>query len=263
MHGKETDGIQYAIEQLTGVVTLNRPETKNAITTEMWKALPAVLQALKNSGARVIVLTGTGKVFASGADLSELSALQGSEEAKEFWTAIEECLKKIWRFDLPVIAMINGACVGGGCLLATACDLRYAARCATFSIPVARLGIVLDDESIKRLVSIVGDSFARQLLFSAMSVDSDEAERCGLVNKTFADCQLKGEVMRIADSISSNDGSSVSAAKRSLTRIREAVSINADDETAAIIESYLNPQLRARVKGVLRNLPGHQNGGRS
>lgn len=250
--------IQYAVDQLTGVVTLNRPDSRNAITTQMWKSLPRVLETLQNSGARVIVVTGSGDAFASGADLTELNQLHDYEQAKEFWTAIENCLNYIWHFELPVIAMVNGACVGGGCLLATACDLRYASRSAVFGMPVARLGIVLDDESIARLVAIVGDSYARHMLFTGTTIDSREAERCGLINKVFENGQLQSEVMRLAASIISNEAASVTEAKRSLSRIRHNIHKSSKKQRDLIIESYLSPELRLRVEKVLRHLQEEQ-----
>ena len=157
--------IRYELKELVGLVFIDRPEFRNALSTAMWRALPVVLDSLKTSGARAIVLGGAGGAFASGADLTELKELRTSEQANEFWSAIEDCLNFVSNFSLPVVAMIDGACVGGGCLLASACDLRYASERATFAVPVARLGIILDDASIARLVSILGDSFTRQMLF--------------------------------------------------------------------------------------------------
>jgi enoyl-CoA hydratase len=245
--------IQYVVDDQVGVVTLNRPESRNAITTEMWIALPAVLKTLQSDGARVIVITGSGEAFAAGADLDELNQLQTYEQAAAFWLAIETCLNSIWQFNLPVIAMINGACVGGGCLLATACDLRYAASSASFAIPVARLGIILDDDSIMRLTGIVGDAFARELLFTGMTVNSVEAARRGLINAVYDDLLLEPEVMRTAHAVVRNESSAVAETKRAFGRIR--LNLKPDDKQRdLIINSYLSSELRERVGAVLQAL---------
>ena len=245
--------IQYVVDDQVGVVTLNRPESRNAITTEMWIALPPVLKTLQNAGARVIVITGSGEAFASGADLDELNQLQTYEQAAEFWQAIEQCLNSIWQFDLPVIAMINGACVGGGCLLATACDLRYAASSASFAVPVARLGIILDDDSIMRLFGIAGDAFARELLFTGMTVSSVEASRRGLINAVYDDLLLEPEVLRTAHAIARNESCAVVETKRAFARIRRNQKPD-EKQRDLIIKSYLSSELRERVGAVLQAL---------
>ncbi len=245
--------LRFAVDQQVGVVTLNRPEARNAITTEMWKALPTVLDTLENSGARVVVITGNGDAFAAGADLVELNDLSNHEEAAAFWTAIEECLNYIWQCDLPVIAMINGACIGGGCLLATSCDLRYAATTATFAIPVARLGIILDDNSLRRLRVIVGEAFAKEMLFTGRTLGAIEAVQRGLVSAAYDASLLEHEVMRTAQSIVHNDSAAVADVKRALHRIRFSQPAD-DNRRQTIIDSYLSSELRKRVGGVLNAL---------
>jgi enoyl-CoA hydratase/carnithine racemase len=260
--------IQYCLSDSIGTVTLSRPEAKNAITRAMWKALPSVLANLQESGARVIILTGGGNVFSAGADLVELSQLNSYEEAESFWLAIRDCLRALEQFDLPLIAMINGACMGGGCLLANACDLRYASRSAKFAIPTARLGIILDDDSIMRLASIVGESYARQILLTGLTISSKEANHTGLVNGLFEDAQLNEEVMRIANLISSNNVASLSEVKKSFSRLQQLQQPahvlstakeqqsekrhhekvqdrqNQDEQLRLIVESYLGRDLK-------------------
>jgi enoyl-CoA hydratase len=250
----DTNFIRCELEEHVGFVFIDRPEARNALSTEMWRALPVVLDTLKKSGARAIVLGGSGGAFASGADLTELKELQTSAQANEFWSAIEDCLNYISDFSLPVVAMIDGACVGGGCLLATACDLRYASSRASFAVPVARLGIILDDASIARLVSIVGDSFARRILFTGATVSAAEAITHGLIDDLFVSENLRAEVVKIASSIVKNDPLAVSQIKLSMKRIRQSGCVNNPEQRQLIIDSYLSPELRKRVGGVLHEL---------
>ncbi|HEY9684980.1 MAG TPA: enoyl-CoA hydratase/isomerase family protein [Oculatellaceae cyanobacterium] len=245
--------IQYVLDHQVGVITLNRPESRNAITTEMWKALPAVIDNLQEFGARVLIITGSGDAFASGADLNELSKLETHEHAAEFWTAIEECLTRVEHSVLPTIAMINGACIGGGCLLATACDLRYAASSANFAIPVARLGIILDDQSIGRLVTLVGAAVAKEMIFTGRSLTAEEAERRGLVNQVFPDENLATEVQKIGAAIVLNETVALFEAKRAVQRFRAKKAATAKHRKL-IIDSYLSTELRNRVGRILKEL---------
>jgi enoyl-CoA hydratase len=245
--------IQYVLDHHVGVITLNRPEKRNAITTEMWKALPAVMDDLQELGARVLIITGSGDAFAAGADLIEISKLDTHEHAAKFWSAMEECLTRVEQSVLPTIAMINGACIGGGCLLATACDLRYAASSASFAIPVARLGIILDDHSIDRLVSLVGGAAAKEMIFTARSFTADEAERRGLVNQVFTDENLAVAVQKIGASIVLNETVALFQAKRAVQRY-SVKKCSTAKHRKLVIDSYLGTELRRRVGMVLQDL---------
>jgi enoyl-CoA hydratase/carnithine racemase len=252
--------ILSSLEENIGVITLNRPESHNAITTEMWQKLPGVLDRLKGRGARVIVLTGQGDSFASGADLHELQKLHDFDSAMEFWLAIEDCLNAVWRFELPVLAMIQGPCFGGGCLLASACDLRYASKGATFGIPVARLGIILDDASIARLVALVGSAFAKQMLYTASTIHSDEALRRGLIDDLFDSGSLRAQVLRIAQSIAQNEAVSLGEAKKAIGRAQFGALHSSDsailgrDLRQQIVERYMSPAFHKRVEQAISSL---------
>ncbi len=178
-----TEHIHTELSGSAGYLIINRSESQNAMTKAMWDAIVPSLEELKNWGARVIVIKGSGSAFCAGADLNELSQIEGEEAASEQWNSIKYALDELKAFALPTVAMINGACMGGGCLLAMACDLRYAAKPARFSIPIARLGIVLDDSNILRLISLVGPAVASEMLYTGVSISSAEAEMVGLINR--------------------------------------------------------------------------------
>ena len=189
------------IEGQIAFITLDRPEVHNAINKKMWRKLTATLESLRKENLKVIVIAGSGTDFASGADLNEMMELKDHSQASDFWFAIEDCFDSLFNFPLPTIAMINGACLGGGCLLATACDFRFASYSSLFSVPVSKFGIMLDDSSIARLINLVGYSFTRMMLFTARTISSAEALKVGLVDGLYDEHTLKDQVLLVASSI--------------------------------------------------------------
>jgi enoyl-CoA hydratase len=181
------------------LVTLHRPEVRNAINLEMVEDLHRALEALaRDPATRVLVLTGEGRAFASGADLREilkrrpLDALRGINST--LFLRIEE-------FPVPTIAAVNGYALGGGCELALACDLRIAAQSARFGQPEAGLGILPAAGATYRLPRLVGWGRARELVFTGRLVDADEALAIGLVNRVVPDHRLVDEARALAAAI--------------------------------------------------------------
>ncbi|MFG1821540.1 enoyl-CoA hydratase/isomerase family protein [Microbispora bryophytorum] len=149
-----TDGFELAIDDHVATLTLNRPATRNAVTAAMWRALPGILADLAaEPKVRVLLLTGVGGTFCSGADISEIHELGDNDDDTGLTVVAEHALVT---FPKPVIAMIEGYCVGGGCQLALACDLRIAATGARFGVTPAKLGIVYPLSSTRRLAEIAG-----------------------------------------------------------------------------------------------------------
>ncbi|MQY05647.1 enoyl-CoA hydratase/isomerase family protein [Actinomadura macrotermitis] len=169
-------------------ITIDRPGKRNAMTADMWRALPPLLDGLAADPAvRALVLTGAGGDFCAGADIGELAAINRPDDG-HLSTAAEEALAA---FPKPTIAAIEGFCVGGGCQLALACDLRFAASGARFGITPAKLGIVYPASATARLVRQTGASAAKYLLFSADLVDAAHALRIGLVDETAPDVHAR------------------------------------------------------------------------
>lgn len=182
-------------------LVLNRPAKRNAITLEMWKALPDVLRDLASDpDLRVLVVRGAGEVaFASGADISEFERVRAdSVTARRYSHAVEVADRALAAFSRPTIAMIQGFCVGGGLEVALACDLRFAGRTARFGITAARLGIIYSLTSTRRLLATVGPSHARDLLFSGRLVGIEEARAMGLVNMACEPDALEAETYAYA-----------------------------------------------------------------
>lgn len=240
------DELILKVEDEIAYLFLNRPQAHNAVNLGMWKTLPQILKGLLKSTAKVLVISGMGSSFAAGADLGELSKLETHEEAREYWFAIRDCLAFLSTFELVTIAMINGPCLGGGCLLALACDLRYASDTATFGIPVSRLGIVLDDQNLCRLVNLVGPSTAKELIFVGSSMSSREALSKGLLNNTTPAASLPTLVQETALQIARNSKTSLHQAKLSFNRISSPNEGRTQDEQL-VINSYLAEDFRLRI----------------
>lgn len=195
-------------------VTIHHPAKRNAMTPRMWLRLPALLDELAaDTGVRALVLTGAEGTFCAGADIGSLRAPAdgGSPQAQQGMTvAAEEALAA---FPKPTLAAVRGYCVGGGCQLAAACDLRFAAEGALFGVTPAKLGIVYAASSTERLVRLVGPSAAKYLLFSGELVDAGRALRTGLVDEVHPEDALEERVTGFARTLTARSALTQAAAK--------------------------------------------------
>lgn len=191
-------------------IVISNPGRRNAMTPDMWRRLPVLLDRLEaDDRVRVVVLTGTGGTFCAGADLGNLDELLEAGDAS-IAVAAEERLAVCTR---PTVAAIEGACVGGGCQLAVACDLRIAAADARFGVPPARLGLVYPASTTRRLARLVGPSAAKHLLFTADLIDAERALRIGLVDEVLPPDELAARVAALTATIAERSRLSVAAAK--------------------------------------------------
>lgn len=188
--------LPHSVTDGVATVVIHHPAKRNAMTAGMWRALPPLLDGLAADPAvRVLVLTGEGDTFCAGADIS---TLRGSpDEAQGLARLAEEALAA---FPKPSLAAIRGYCVGGGCQLAAACDLRFAEEGSLFGVTPAKLGLVYPASSTRRLVSLVGPGTAKYLLFSGELIDAERALRTGLVDEVLPEGELGkrvGEFTRV------------------------------------------------------------------
>jgi enoyl-CoA hydratase len=203
------------------ILTLNRPEKRNALDDALRGALAAALGDVEqDEGVRVIVLTGAGdKAFAAGADLKELGARSVAEQALLMTQPrIFDLLAAVRR---PVVAAVNGACLGGGLELALACDIRIAAAGATFGAPEVRLGLIPGGGGTQRLPRIIGTGAAMRLVLAGDAIDATEALRLGLVDEV-ASGDVVARAVELAERIARNGPVAVVAAKEA---IRSALSM--------------------------------------
>jgi enoyl-CoA hydratase/carnithine racemase len=180
-----TEGLHAHVEHGVATVRIDRPHARGALTARMWQAIPEILAGLaRDRETAVVLLTGTDGVFSAGADIRELRDHYATAESADAYHALNAAAEQaLAAFPKPTIALVSGPCVGGGCQLATACDLRFADTTARFGITPARLGIVYDAVATHRLARLVGPSAAKYLLFSAELIDAEHALRIGLIDQ--------------------------------------------------------------------------------
>jgi enoyl-CoA hydratase len=209
-----TDGV--------GVITFNNPEKRNAMSLDMWEGLGHALVELRDDPeVRVVILVGTGdKAFVSGADISQFEKTRHNAEASEEYSKRSAAQRALLAdYPKPTIACIRGFCLGGGMQLAMMSDIRFAAEHSQFGIPAAKLGIAYGYDGLKHLVSLVGPSWARLIMYTGMKVDSAEALRIGLVDRVLPDNELWDATMEIARTISGNAPLAIQAAKITIAQV--------------------------------------------
>ncbi|MBO0775337.1 MAG: enoyl-CoA hydratase/isomerase family protein [Actinobacteria bacterium] len=204
------------------VVTFNNPAKHNALTSGMRAALPGLLRTLRaDPDVRVVVVTGAGgKAFVSGADISEFAERRTAAADRAEYDRGWDELSQAWHdLDKPVIAMIQGFCIGGGLLIALQADIRIAADDSQFAIPAARLGLGYSLAGVTALLNLVGPAWTSEILFSARRFSAAEALRMGLVNWVVPAAGLQPAVMSRAEDITRNAPLTIAACKAA---IREA-----------------------------------------
>ena len=190
-----------------GWITFNNPARHNAVSTDMWQALFDIVSAFASDDAvRVVVLKGAGdKAFVSGADISEFEQKRSSPETTRAYDELSHkataALKDIGK---PTIAMIRGYCIGGGVSTALSCDIRLASDNAKFGVPAAKLGLGYGYDGVRKLVDVVGPSFAKEIFFTARQFTAAEALAMGLINRMLPDERLEAYVRDYAQSIAAN-----------------------------------------------------------
>jgi enoyl-CoA hydratase/carnithine racemase len=199
-----------------GHMIFNNPEKHNAVSLEMWDAADAILDDFgSDDEIRVVVLSGAGgKSFVSGADISKFEKERGSMEAVHHYNdRIKGVYSRINAFPKPTIAMIDGYCLGGGLNLAVACDVRFCSAKSKFGMPAARLALGYPYPAIRRLIGVVGQAAAKDLMFTARRIDAAEAFRIGLVQKILGEDELGSFVEDYANGIAANAPLTVRAMK--------------------------------------------------
>src|SRR5271169_3944679 len=214
--------ILKSLAEGVGVVTFNNPEKRNAISLDMWEGLGQALIELRDDpDIRVVIMTGAGdKAFVSGADISQFEKTRHNAEASEEYSRRSAAQRALLaNYPKPTIACIRGFCLGGGMQVAMMSDIRIAAEDSRFGIPAAKLGIAYGYDGLKHLVSLVGPSWARLIMYTGMRIESAEALRIGLVDRVVPDTELWDATMEIARSISGNAPLAIQAAKITIAQV--------------------------------------------
>lgn len=203
-------------------IRFNNPERHNALSVDMWEAVPVLLAlAETDERVRLVVFSGAGeKAFVSGADISQFEDMRAAREAVARYEAMaEQALMGIYNFSKPTLACIRGYCIGGGVNVAMSCDLRIAASDAVFSIPAARLGLGYRYSAMKNLVDLVGPGVAKDLFFTARRIGAPEAKEVGLITRVAAPEQLEALLAEYREALAANAPLTVRAGKAIVAEI--------------------------------------------
>lgn len=235
--------IIYEKKEEIAIITLNRPQVLNAMNKQLWLDIERALEmALEDKGIRVVIFTGTGRAFSTGADLKD-SKGRSLTDYRDYLVHLQEISRRIIRYPKPTIAAVNGFALGSGYELALACDIRIAAEGAKFGSPEARVSSSVTGGAMRLVQDLVGPGKARELLFTCEYIDGKEAERIGLVNKAVPDEQLMEETLAMARKIAANSLFSINLIKKGLNMATE-VSLEAlmDYEVEACLATVSAPE---------------------
>ncbi len=226
-----------------GIVTVNYPKHLNAVSTEVLTDLAAAFDEVEaNKDIYCVILKGAGeKAFVGGADIKEMSGF-GFYEARDYAKFGSDVLEKIHQFRCPVIAAINGYCLGGGTELAIAADIRIAADNAKIAFPEVGLGIMTGTGGSIRLQKIVGEGVAKELLFTCDTIKAEEAYRIGLVNKVVPAEELMDAAMKMAEKIAGNGPIAVATMKKSVNVANETDYLTATEHMILSFGSLFTTQ---------------------
>lgn len=224
--------IIFKVRENIATITFNRPEILNALNEEVLKEFSNALDEIHaNEDIRVLILTGAGeKSFIAGADIKQFLTFN-TLKAKSFSEMGRLLMNKLQELPIPVIAAVNGYALGGGCEVAMACDFIYASENAMFGLPEITLGIIPGFGGTQRLPRLVGESMAKELIFTGQMIPAQEAKNIGLANRVCSQEQLMDDVIKTAKTIASKGKVSVRGAKQAISN-----GMNVDLATGCSIE---------------------------
>lgn len=217
-----TEKIIAETDEAIGWIIFNNPARHNAMSLEMYQAVPEIIEAYeKDDAVRVVVLRGAGnKAFVSGADISTFEKVRSSPEDTAFWDqTTERASASIYETTKPTIAMINGFCLGGGVSLAMSCDLRIASDRSRFAVPAAKLGVGYRAHGIRKLMSVVNPAYVKEIFYTARQFSAEEALTMGWVNRVLPEEQLEGYVREYAGTIAGNAPLTIRAVKATVNEL--------------------------------------------
>jgi enoyl-CoA hydratase len=217
----------YEKKEGVAVARLNRPQVLNAMNKQLWLDLQAALDdAREDNETKVVVITGEGRAFSTGADLKE-SKTRSIDAYRDYLVSLQEVSRAVIRFEKPTIAAINGFAIGSGYELALACDIRIAAAEAKIGSPEAKVTSSVTGGAFRLVQDLIGPGKARELLFTGEYIDGSEAQRIGLVNRAVPLDKLMESVMEMAAKIAANSAFSLKMIKKGLNMARGEVSLEA------------------------------------
>lgn len=238
-------------------LTFNRPESRNALTWEMYDALVDACERVDaNDHIRVFVVKGAGQAFAAGTDIAQFRGLTTREDALAYEQRMGRVIDRLERVAIATIAQVEGVAAGGGCAIALACDLRVCTPRARFGVPVARtLGNCLSAANYSRLLELVGPARLKDLLFTGRLIDASEANTIGLVTRMATVETVDAVVAELANTIAANAPLTIRATKEAVRRILAGRRIPDDSIDDLIASCYTSDDFRNAVAAFLEKKP--------
>jgi len=218
----EFENILFEKQDRVGILTINRPAKRNAINKATRYEIREVQRLVEDDPALgVLVITGVGEYFMAGSDLNEFGRMEALEAYHFLNTLAQRLYTRFEELDVPVIALINGLCLGAGCEISLACDLRLASDKARFGQPEINLGIIPGSGATQRLTRLVGPGKARELIYTGDIIGAEEALAMGLVNRVVPHDELMASGLELAQRIAAKGAFALKMAKRSLRMAQE------------------------------------------
>lgn len=248
-----TQDIQLTRKDGVATLLLNRPDKRNALTVAMWRAIPELLAPLVNDSAlRLLIIRGAGGVFAAGADIAEFETIYATRDAAiDNHITIQAAMTAVETFPAPTLAAIEGPCVGGGCGLALACDLRFAAEGARLGITPGKLGLMYGVADTRRLVSAVGASAAKDILFTGRLLDAKEALRIGLIDALTPSGDLDARIDQFASALAAASTYTARSTKLILAMIAGGAREDTEATRAMFADAFEGPDFREGFRAFL------------
>lgn len=245
------DELLYDVENGIGTITLNRPQARNALTFEMYERIAEICGGIELGGdIRALIFTGAGdKAFAAGTDISRFRDFSGAEDAIAYERKMDRVLATLEGVPVPTVAAIRGACTGGGGAIAAACDIRICSPDLKFGFPIARtLGNCLSNGNLARLVSLLGASRTREILFTARLIEAEEAREIALVSEVTED--VMGRARELAERMAGHAPLTLRATKEALRRLRSTPVADVDGDDL-IVSCYTSEDFREGLEAFL------------
>src|SRR5919197_2072802 len=246
------DEMLYERRASIAILTFNRPQARNALTWAMYEGLYACCQHVdQDDRVRVLILRGAGdKAFVSCTDISQFEAFDSPEDALTYERNNNRYASRLERVSKPTIAMIRGACTGGGAAFAMCCDLRLASPDVRFGVPIARtLGNTLTSQNYVRLVTLLGPARAKELIFTARLIGADEGKAVGVFNEIVEPERLEARTFELADLIASHAPLTIQAGKMTIQRIANMSRIEEADDL--LLMCYMSQDFKEGVSAFL------------
>ncbi len=243
----------YEVTERIGHVTFNRPEVLNALTFGMYEGLAEICSSVPSDGSvKALIVSGAGdRAFAAGTDISQFRPFSTARDALDYEEKMDAVLRKVEQCVVPTIAVIIGACTGGGAVISAACDIRICDERLKFGFPVARtLGNCLSVANLNRLSALIGPGRLREILFTARLVEASEAASTGLVSEILETPQMaRDRALSLAETLAGHAPLTLRATKEALRRLR--VDGPRADGSDLVVGCYMSADFKEGVEAFL------------